>query len=878
MSLAPRMTARRGISQGARFAQTKFQPPALPATLVRRPELDARLTAGAGRRLTVVIGSAGTGKSVLLSSWAAARSPGPTSWLSCDEADANPVRFWAGFVQASRAVAPDFGADAADLLATDRDMSADVIAAIADDVSRLPHGSAIVVDDFHHASATASRDMAGLIERWPAKTAQLVLTSRVDRSLGLHGLRADGELCELRDRDLYFSLTESHDLLTKFGVDLAPPNLGVLHQRSEGWPAAVQMAALSLRGVSDPARIARALDIRSRAIAEYFVSEVLEQQSPEVGQFMLDTSILDELTSATCAAVTGNPGAEALLRIADAASLFLVALDADRASLRYHHLVREILQAELHARDQAREQALHLRAAEWFEFRGDTRRATRHYVKARQADRALALMQDSVVTDFLRDPAQPGPLDLSAIDSSARADAPDRLLALATDLLLSGDLRHGTEYFNLLEQAHPVMPPDSRRAARFAVARALRYIQTGEASEAVSAALAARAIQEKTHLADEWTGTVPMILLRAYTMLEDFPAVEREAAATLAMPTATEPVRLITVPGARALAWFESGRLVEAAEVAGAAAADARRLGFDRHYFAIDYLRVLAALALEQRDLDKAEELAGQALSISEQGRPFYEFLTLLDRSAIFAARGHTRDALTTINTSRHVLTAASPALAARADELEAQIRLSLGDLRSPAELAGRLPGVRRELLLARIALASNDHDTAQACLQQLSDLTPRHRLERQVLLAAAAIERDDPRAATILSAALDIAWRYGFLNTVVTTAPQVTSHLIRQASRVETGFFTEQLTAAAMEVHATQHHCSRPDGVFAEPLTEAELRILKLLPTSTYQQTGSALYISRNTVKTHLRSIYRKLGVTSRSEAIERAVDLRLL
>ena len=166
------------------------------------------------------------------------------------------------------------------------------------------------------------------------------------------------------------------------------------------------MAALSLRGTTDPARVARALEVRSHAIAEYFISEVLEQQPPEVAQFMLDTSILGELTADACAAVTGRQDAAALLRSIDAANLFLVALDDERTSFRYHHLVRQVLRAELRARDRAREQTLQLRAAEWFESTGDTRRATRHFLAARQVDRALALLQDRVVH---RLPARPGP-------------------------------------------------------------------------------------------------------------------------------------------------------------------------------------------------------------------------------------------------------------------------------------------------------------------------------------------------------------------------------------------------------------------------------------------------------------------------------------
>ena len=493
-----------GSLRRTRFAATKFRPPPLPATLVTRSALHDRLTAGRGQRLTTVVGSAGAGKSVLLADWAAARPPGVTSWLSCDKADADAVRFWTAFIEAPRAIEPGFGADAADLLAMDRTMSADVTASVANDAAELPAGSAIVVDDFHYAAAAAAPDMTDLIERWPSETVQLVLAGRYDPPLRQHRLRMSGQLAEIRDRDLYFSLTESRDLLANFGVQVPEADLALLHQRSEGWPAVLQMAALSLRGTTDPARLARAIEVRGAGFADYFISEVLEQQAPEVAQFMLDTSILvGVLTADVCAAVTGRPDAAMLVRVIDATHLFLVALDDERTTFRYHHLVCQVLRAELHARDRAREQALQQRAAEWFEAAGDIRRAAHHYLAAQQADRSLALLQDRVVSDFLHDPAVPAPLVLSVTDPSPLAETPERLLGLAADMLLSGDTAHGGEYLDLLEHAGTV-PPESGMAARLAAFQSFRYGVSGQLEEAVRMAQAARAIQERTQLSDEW--------------------------------------------------------------------------------------------------------------------------------------------------------------------------------------------------------------------------------------------------------------------------------------------------------------------------------------------------------------------------------------
>ena len=403
---------------------------------------------------------------------------------------------------------------------------------------------------------------------------------------------------------------------------------------------------------------------------------------------MLDTSVLDELTADACTAVTGRHDTAALLRHIDAAGLFRVPLDDERTSFRCHHLARRLLRAELRARDRTHSQLVQLRAAEWFESNGDVRRAARGYLAARQADRALTLIQDRVITGFLHDPALPAPPDVSMIDPSLLLDTPDRLLGLALDLLLSGNTARGSEYLDLLERVSPAALSD----AKFMAAKALSFMLNGQAADAVTTALAARDIQERAQSADEWNALTSIALLHAYSWLEDFPAVQREAAAALAAPALAEPVKLILVQGAQALAWFESGHLAEAADAAAAADKDAARLGFSQHPFALYSLRALAGLALERRDFEAAERLTERALSISEGRWPALEFTARLDRAAVWAARGQIQEALASIEAAKTVLAGTGSLLLARADELEGLLRLSLGDLHSAAELAGGRP------------------------------------------------------------------------------------------------------------------------------------------------------------------------------------------
>ena len=194
--------------------------------------------------------------------------------------------------------------------------------------------------------------------------------------------------------------------------------------------------------------------------------------------------------------------------------------------------------------------------------------------------------------DFLRVPAVPEPLVLSMADPSMLAETPERLLGLAAHLLLSGDTARGGEYLDLLEQTGRI-PPGSELAARLAAFQSFRYGVAGQLETAVQKAPAARAAQDLTHLTDEWNVAVPLILARMYTCLGDFPAAEREAAAALAAPDVAESVKLVMVPGTRALALFEAGYLAQAADLAGAADADAQPLGFSWHFFAVDHLRAV---------------------------------------------------------------------------------------------------------------------------------------------------------------------------------------------------------------------------------------------------------------------------------------------
>ena len=361
-----------------RFRPSKFHIPSAPSRLVRRSRLLDALDRGRGARLTLVVGSPGAGKTALLADWLAAYPDRPTAWLSCDPADAEPLRLVAAMIETlGRAFhQPEMGEDARQLLSLDGEVSADVMAALADDLDELDGPGVLVIDDFHLTGAAGADTLTLWLECRPASL-QLVLASRTDPGLRLHRMRANEELVELRDQDLSFSPEETRAFLSGFGVSLNEWDLNVVHQRSEGWIAGLQMAALSIQRSPDAVSAAGRVELHRHTVAGYFLDEVLDRQPPVLAEFMLATSILDELSVPACNALCGQ-GSAAFLQQLYGAHLFVTRVDDEGPTYRYHQLIKEVLQAQLHHNDPMGERRLHGRAAQYLADAGQVGPAARH--------------------------------------------------------------------------------------------------------------------------------------------------------------------------------------------------------------------------------------------------------------------------------------------------------------------------------------------------------------------------------------------------------------------------------------------------------------------------------------------------------------------
>ena len=414
---------------------------------MRRSRLLDALDRGRGARLTVVVGSPGAGKTALLADWLAAHPERPTAWLSCDPADAAGGRFVAAIIEALRRACqrPGLGEDARQLLSLDGEVSADVMAALADDLDGLPGPHVLVIDDFHLTAAAGADTLALLLECRPALL-QLVLASRAEPGLRLHRMRANEELVELRDQDLSFSAEETRRFLSGFGLRLSEQDVKVIHQRSEGWAAGLQMAAVSMQHAPDPVGTAGRVGLGRHSVAGYFLDEVLYRQPPELVEFMLATSILDELSLPACNALCG-PGSAALLEQLYRAHLFVTRVDDEGVTYRYHQLIKEVLQAQLHLNDPVGERRLHERAAQYLADGGQVGPAARHLLAAGDHAGAFRLIQERLILDFETNPTLGSALDLDEIRPELFAGSPDLLVALAADLQLRGGFERGRKGF-----------------------------------------------------------------------------------------------------------------------------------------------------------------------------------------------------------------------------------------------------------------------------------------------------------------------------------------------------------------------------------------------------------------------------------------------
>src|SRR6266851_9176163 len=377
--------------------ETKFYVPKWRRGLVPRPRLSERLNRGAESKLTLVSAPAGFGKTTLLADWLAAVAvDGRTvTWLSLDQSDNHPASFWTYLIAALQTAEPHIGASAISLLQSPQPPPIEaVLTLLLNELGGMSADLVLVLDDYHVIDARDIHDgMTFLLDHLPPQP-HLVIASRADPPLPLARLRARGELVEIRAADLRFTPDEAAVYLNQvMGLDLSAGDVAALEGRTEGWIAALQLAALSMQGRDDVAGFIAGFAGDDRYIVDYLAEEVLQRQPESVRSFLQQTSILDRLSGPLCDAVTGQVGGKAMLEALERANLFVVPLDDRRHWYRYHHLFADVLHARLLHEQPDRVPDLHLRASAWYEQSGERSVAIGHALAAGDFERAADLVE-----------------------------------------------------------------------------------------------------------------------------------------------------------------------------------------------------------------------------------------------------------------------------------------------------------------------------------------------------------------------------------------------------------------------------------------------------------------------------------------------------
>ena len=862
---------------------------------VSRPRLFELL--GASARVTVVSASPGSGKTVLLRSWISqAGAAGSAAWVTVRRGERDPQQFWLSVLGALRQTAP--GRVLVQPLTAAPDLDGWAIAErLLTDLAPLRDRIYLVIDDLHELGpAEARRQLELLMMRAPEEL-RFVLATRHDMRLGLHRLRLKGELAEIRDPDLRFTVAEAEEMFDAAGVKLPDPAL--LVERTEGWAAGLRLAALSLAGHPDPGRFVEEFSGTERTVAEYLLAEVLDRQPEPVRRLLLRTSVLERVHGELADLLTGDTGGERVLQDLEQANAFVVSLDARRSWFRYHRLFADLLQLELRRTAPGEVTALHRAAAGWFAGHGDPVDAVRHAQSARDWGLAARLLADNWYSLQLDGQAATTHQLLVGFPAGTRAADAELAALAAADELAYGSLEAAERYLGLAQRGMASVP-DARRVQAQLLLGITRLVLARQRWNLQAVTEEVRRLQALTEAPDAAREMAQPSLgeeLRALALISlgstEFWAAGEDPERHLEMGVAL--ARRIGRPFLEftGLAYQTAAGLYQsftrAAERGRQAVELAQRHGWaDEPAAGLGY-EILGAMLAWQVRPEEAEPWVQRAERVLRaETEPAAVLGMYRARGMLELARGRDADALAAFQAGERVggrLTAPHMLLTpTRALVLHTLVRL--GDVdRTEQTLAGlgereRDHGEMR-IAVAVLRLAQDDPRAAMAAVAPVLDgSTPvvwsAWLIEAFLLEAIAWDALGDPGAADrALERALDLAEPNGaLLWFLLHPAPG----LLRRHARYHTAH--PALVADVLSVlagHAPALPAGPPPPL--EPLRDSEIRVLRYLPTNLpAPQIASELYVSHNTVRTDMRHLYAKLGTHSRADTVARARALGLL
>ncbi len=915
----------------APLLKTKLHIPPPRPDMVPRSRLHEQLNAGLHGKLILLSAPAGFGKTTLLSKWVTALLSS-AAWLSLDEGDNDPARFWTYVITALQTVCDGVGVATLTMLASPRPPPIEpLLTDLINEVAEVRHPLILALDDYHLITAQPIHDsLTFLLEHMPAHM-HLVIATRRDPPLPLARWRGRGQLRELRAADLRFTLDEAATFLNGvMGLDLSVEDIAALEVRTEGWIAGLQMAALSMRGQQDVRAFINALSGSHRFILDYLVEEVLDRQPDEVREFLLKTSILERMSGSLCDALleigdwrvevepsdsqspisnaqsppsTIRHPSQEMLEYLERANLFLIPLDEERHWYRYHHLFADLLRDRLAQTYPEEVSRLHQRASEWFEREGFIEETIAHAFAAPDNERVVRLIEK-----YGRGMLRRGKYNALA---SWLESLPDALVRQRPWLCVfeswtrhwTGTREGGEE---LLRNAEQVLDRSSL-VSEAEKGILLGYVATVRAHYAIIKDEIPRALEQAQKALellpeDDYfaRGSATVALGGAYEGMGDVLSAER----TFAECAANAAKDGYSYRAASAMCYMgveqvKQARLYQAEEAFREALVLSQGPGGRRILYAGHPLVKLGELACEWNDLESAHRYVDEGMALCTQlGQVDWMAEAYVALARVQLARRDIAGVRDTLRREGRLLqmTNLDPWIACWVDDCQIRLWLMTGQLDEAIRWA-QTSGLSvddafsyhhdlHHINLARVLVAWGIHqpsgphlDDALRLLARLQDAAEAagwvHTIINILVMRALALQArgDGDGALASLAEALALAEPSGYVRTFIDEGAPM-GDLLRQA--LVRGIAVEYVSTL---VAALDGECKPSPPSLVEPLSERELEVLRLLTTRlSSTEIGRELYISTNTVRTHIKHIYGKLGVHRRQEAIQRARELGLL
>jgi LuxR family maltose regulon positive regulatory protein len=888
---------------------TKLHAPPLRPNLVPRPDLSSKLNQIPANKLTLISAPAGFGKTTLVNEWTAG-CVHEVAWLSLDEDDSDPVRFLTYLIAGLQMINADFGKEILSAFQTPQPPPLKTaVTTLINTIGESSHDIIVVLDDYHLVQNEAIHNALAYLLEHQTPRLHIVITTREDPPIPLPRWRARGELIEIREHDLRFTITEATTLFNEIiALDLTAEQIEILRSKTEGWISGLQLAALSLHGQDDVDHFVQSFAGSNRFILDYLMEEVFNQQSAEVQDFLLKTAVLDQFTAPLCDALLaigetiGNgskdsksnpaqhnnstiPNSQAILEMLEQANLFIIPLDDARQWYRYHHLFADLLRQRLRlaAADTV---ALHMQAAAWYAENGFPGKAINHYLGAGAWDQAAALVESysnelqkrGENTTFLH--------WMRALPNWVIEAHPGLCLEYAWALALSGEPDKSEHFLQLAEEAFRSNPAQYSKvlSAQIHLARIRQDLP-------LTISLSRRALSLIPAEAKEARSALSLNLGVAYWQSGRILEAERSfyEAQVMAQKAQNHHIRILAI-GFLSMVQAAQGQLHQAADMVKSA------LDWDEDFpaNALPHL-IQSALLYEWNCLEEAGAHLQKAIVLAQRiDNSELESSAYRQQALLMQAMGDSSAATAAVALAEKAAGENAPPITrARNDALAVIIALAQSDLKTarqhvewmPMEASASLFYAPLSLSPARLYLANGDRLTAGIHLAAEYEKAIQSgyrygQIEIRLLQTQAAAGTDE--AFVFLVDALTLAETNGFVRSFLDKGTDLIPLLQSVASKRLFPDYCRKLLAEFKEALSLPLRSPSPAIVAAslvETISEREIDVLRLLADGlTYQEIAETMFVSVNTVKSHLKSIYGKLGVHNRREAVAQARLLHLL